>query len=490
MSAGATPGLPTAEDSERQVLGALLLGELAADTVAAIFDRVEAADFDAGRHRVIFDAIADMRRRSEPIDVTLAAAELDRRGELNGKRTGGPLYLADLARDVAVPSNAPRHAELVAEAARRRRVMRAAQDVIEAASAGSDWRQPAARLVEVNAATASGPRTITGLDWIDDAPAGIPSVWGSGDAVAWASGEPLLIVGPTGVGKTTLAQRLVRGLLGLDGGSVLGHEVPASDRPVLYVAADRPRQAQRSFRRMFAGAGDVQALDERLIVHRGPLPRTLTDDPAWLAGWAARLGAGSVVLDSLKDVATDIGKDEGGNRINLAFQHVVAEDIELAVLHHQRKSKQDGGKPRAIDDVYGSAFITAGAGSVVLLWAEPGDPVVELEHLKQPANAIGPMQVAIDHDTGAVAIVEGSDPLGILREARAGMPVAAMAQRLFGSAEPKQVEKARRRLAGLVGRGLAIERPGGPREPSRYYATTPARQPEIAMRNSNSERSR
>src|SRR5688500_9512898 len=42
----------------------------------------------------------------------------------------------------------------------------------------------------------------------------------------------------------------------------------------------------------------------------------------------------------------------------------------------------------------------AGAGSVILLWGEPGGALVDLTHLKQPAGDVGPLRVFHDHATG------------------------------------------------------------------------------------------
>jgi hypothetical protein len=39
------------------------------------------------------------------------------------------------------------------------------------------------------------------------------------------------------------------------------------------------------------------------------------------------------------------------------MQSLVAESIEVAVNHHQRKSQAGGGKPRNLEDVYGSTWL-------------------------------------------------------------------------------------------------------------------------------------
>ena len=80
-------------------------------------------------------------------------------------------------------------------------------------------------------------------------------------------------------------------------------------------------------------------------------------------------------------------------------------------MHHGRKANADNKKPNTLDDVYGSAWLTAGMGSVICLWGKPGDSLVELTHLKQPAEAVGPMMVLHDHATGrstAVTVPPGS----------------------------------------------------------------------------------
>jgi len=67
--------------------------------------------------------------------------------------------------------------------------------------------------VERRAADDLAVRMLQGGAFILDAPKDVPAVWGEG--------EPLILAGPSGVGKTTLAQQLVLARLGL-AGPVLG----------------------------------------------------------------------------------------------------------------------------------------------------------------------------------------------------------------------------------------------------------------------------
>ena len=312
-------------------------------------------------------------------------------------------------------------------------------------------------------------RAITGGTFVLDQPDGIPAVWGKGTEVAWSQGEPLLLVGPPGVGKTTLAQQLVLRRSGVLPGDLLGLPVEPSDRPVLYVAGDRPRQAARSLRRMVTEA-DRQALDAGLIFWPGPLPFHLGTEPERLAAMAEQYGAGTVVLDSLKDVAPGLEKPEVGSAVNVALQHLVAADVEVIGLHHQRKASGDNKRPTSLADVYGSTWLTAGAGSVVLLWGDAGDPVVQLSHLKTPADQLGPWDVTHDHDAGTSTVAERLDPLDLVYGSPKGLTAKALARLLSNgeNATKAEVERARRHLERLASNGLAVKREGDRTTPALY----------------------
>jgi replicative DNA helicase len=124
--------------------------------------------------------------------------------------------------------------------------------------------------------------------------------------------------------------------------------------------------------------------------------------------------------------------------VNLALQECIARGVEVVAIHHQRKEQSGAGKPRALADVYGSTWITAGAGSVILLWGEPGDPVVELRHLKQPAEEVGPMRVSHDHAHGTTTIHDAPDLLELLKRGKGGIsaPDAARCAVRYLEAKP------------------------------------------------------
>lgn len=320
-------------------------------------------------------------------------------------------------------------------------------------------------------------RLQSGAAFVLDESAELEPLWGTGEEVLWARGESLLLCGPTGVGKTTLATQLVKGLLGLSN-SVLGLPVTPADRPVLYLALDRPKQARRAMRRLFS-ENDRGVLEDRLRVWEGPLSQDLGKSPSCLVQGALRVGVGVVVIDSLKDAAVRLAEDEPGGNLNRAIQLCLAEGIEVMGLHHQRKG-QNGSKPTKLEDVYGSTWITAGAGSVLLLWGAAGDPVVEMSHLKQPAAPVGPLKIEHDHHAGISTVLRGQvDVLVMLRNAPGGLTATDVARTMFSKDAPTDNErkKAQRHLDRLVRENLAHREdwkrhPGTGNTPAKYHAVT------------------
>ncbi len=319
----------------------------------------------------------------------------------------------------------------------------------------------------------AAPPTLRGGDFIFDIP-DVQVVWGTEIEVAWSGGEPLLIAGRTSIGKTTLAQNLVLARIGLRQ-DVLGMPVVADDKQVLYVAADRPKQVARSFRRMVVEEEHRVVLNERLLIHKGPPPNNISREPERFAEWVLSSGAGTVVIDSLKDCAADVVKNEGGAAVAEAFQRIVAGGVEVVANHHNRKSNADNRKPKMIDDIYGSVLIPATCGTVMILWGEPGDTVVELSQVKNADGDIGPLIMEMDLDTGSVSRIDAADALTLLQAIPGGMTAREMARFLSGTGDKSAENRARRKLNKLVERGIAVKSPGGgfggnDHTPDRYFA--------------------
>lgn len=283
-----------------------------------------------------------------------------------------------------------------------------------------------------------------------------PAVWGMASEVMWAEGEALMIAAPQGTGKTTIAHQLIRARIGLQD-EVLGMPVAPGSR-VLYLAMDRPSQARRAGARIFAG-DDPAYLDDRIVVWEGPPPFDLAKRPEILAAMCAKAKADTVVVDSLKDAAIGLSEDETGAGWNRARQTALRDGVQVLELHHMRKAGSNGAVPNTISDIYGSTWLTSGAGSVMLLWGDPGDPVVQMRHLKQPMDEIGPFSLTHDHVTGVTTVQQGADLFELIRRSGAdGVTADQAAVVMFDTRTPTraQKEKARRKLNKMCDEGKLV----------------------------------
>lgn len=306
---------------------------------------------------------------------------------------------------------------------------------------------------------------VDGASFVLDTPAEVPAIWGEGTDVPWARGESLMIVGPMGLGKTTLATLIIHAGLGLGDGLVLGLPVRLPDGPVLYLAMDRPAQIARAMARRFTQA-DREVLADRLRVWRGPPPADIARHPELLVRLAEKARAATVVLDSVKDAAVGLSDDAVGAGYNRARQLLLETGRELLELHHTVKRNAAGGAPTSAADVYGSAWIANGTGSIVMLSGEPGDPLVGFRHIRQPMAEVGPYTLLHDQDAGTMSVFRSTDLVELARakgvDGLTATEAAAAIFELPNGTKPTapQREKARRRLDKLTATGL-LTRVGG-----------------------------
>jgi replicative DNA helicase len=443
---GAVP--PQNLEAEENILGAIMVSPGALQACREIVS-ADGREFYRESHARVWRA-ALAREDAEPgsVNAITLVDELEKRGDL--EHAGGRVRLHELAALVPATANAPHYARIVVELHALRDLIRVGGEISKLG-----WERPtdtpalivrAQELLDpvtIHRTLAAAPTEAVGggafiFDNPDDLAAG--TVWGHELQLGWASGEGLMLVGPDGVGKTTVGQQLALARCGLRT-HVLGMPVQPDTRRVLYIAADRPKQARRSLARMVA-EHNRDDLDERLTVWRGPLPAMLNEDRTVLTRLAKQLDAGTVVIDSLKDVAFDLAKDDAGGRIASAFQHLIASEVELLVLHHPRKPESGNPKPNKIGDVYGSRLIFGVMGSVLLLWGEAGDVIVELRHLKPPVEEIGPWNLQHDHANGITTVAKQPDLVEIAWQAGgegfSATDAAARARAAERDAEPKR----------------------------------------------------
>lgn len=327
------------------------------------------------------------------------------------------------------------------------------------------WQQRRAALGDTDGRS---DKIVTGGAFVLDVPTEFPSLWGEGQRVLWPEGESLMIAAPLGVGKTTLAGLLLRAQLlgGFGYAHVLGMPVKKTSGKVLYLAMDRPAQAARALNRQFKPE-HREVLDDRLVIWKGPPLEDMARKPEVLLRMAEDAGAETVYLDSIKDAAIGLSEDAVGAGYNRARQMLLAEGRQLCELHHLTKTGTKDSKSGDADitAIYGSAWLTNGAGSVLVLNGSPTSTKVRAQHQRKPAEAVPDLTIDHDHRRGEMTVRARVDLEHLAETASkdgSGLSAKVAAAHMFGVEEPdrNQVESGRRALEALARDGKLATKPG------------------------------
>lgn len=209
-------------EAEQSLLGSMFLSMEAAESVVV---EVKADDFYRPAHAKIFDAIAHLFNRGEPVDIITVADRLEAEGEL--ERVGGKPYLLTITNVVPTAANAMHYAGIVKRAATLRRLISAGTKIttlgFEAGDEIDEVVESAERtLFEVtNARVASNFRDLTelltkGFDQLSELSerkqhiTGVPTGFADLDRIlaGMHRGDLIILAARPSVGKTALALNL------------------------------------------------------------------------------------------------------------------------------------------------------------------------------------------------------------------------------------------------------------------------------------------
>ncbi len=113
-------------DAEKSLLGAVLIDE---ETLADISEHVTVKDFYEKRHGIIYGGMMRLYEKHSPVDLLTLTDELKRKNEIES--VGGSAYLTELTNYVPTAAHAEAYAELVAQKAVRRRLIKASAEISE-----------------------------------------------------------------------------------------------------------------------------------------------------------------------------------------------------------------------------------------------------------------------------------------------------------------------------------------------------------------------
>lgn len=113
-------------DAEKSLLGAVLIDE---EVLADAAEITHANDFYDKNHGLIFAGMMRLFEKHKPVDLLTLTDELKRKDEL--ELVGGSAYLTELTNYVPTAAHASAYAEMIAQTAVRRRLIKASGDISE-----------------------------------------------------------------------------------------------------------------------------------------------------------------------------------------------------------------------------------------------------------------------------------------------------------------------------------------------------------------------
>ena len=124
---------PASIEAEQAVLGAMLLKP---DAVTTAAEELSADDFYRETHRLIFEAMMELKERTEPVDLVTLTEQLKKADKL--AKIGGIPALSLIANSVPTAANVHYHARIVHEKAQLRSLIAAATEIAGAAYESAD----------------------------------------------------------------------------------------------------------------------------------------------------------------------------------------------------------------------------------------------------------------------------------------------------------------------------------------------------------------
>ena len=124
---------PASVEAEQAVLGAMLLKPEAVTTAA---EELSADDFYRETHRLIYEAMMELKERTEPVDLVTLTEQLKKADKL--AKIGGIPALSLIANSVPTAANVHYHARIVHEKAQLRSLISAATEIAGAAYESAD----------------------------------------------------------------------------------------------------------------------------------------------------------------------------------------------------------------------------------------------------------------------------------------------------------------------------------------------------------------
>lgn len=115
---------PQNTEAEQCLLGCLMLDK---DAIVKVIDSIKSEDFYKGGHQDIYQAMAELYERSEPIDILSVSARLKEKNKLDD--IGGSAYLTSVINSVPTATHVANYAKIVRQKKILRDLISASQEI-------------------------------------------------------------------------------------------------------------------------------------------------------------------------------------------------------------------------------------------------------------------------------------------------------------------------------------------------------------------------
>lgn len=117
---------PHSIEAEKSVLGSVLQSK---EALFEVLEILEPEDFYSEHHKEVFEAVRELNRRSEPVDILTVSEELKKRNTL--AMVGGRAFVASLPTEAPSTANAESYAHIIKEKAILRSLIQASADILD-----------------------------------------------------------------------------------------------------------------------------------------------------------------------------------------------------------------------------------------------------------------------------------------------------------------------------------------------------------------------
>lgn len=374
--------------AEQAVLGAMILDK---EARADIMDVLDGRDFYRPIHETIYSTILNLHAAGAPVDAITVNDELAKAGE--AALPGGPGYTHQLVQACASPSAGTYYAEIITEAALRRRLHSAGQRIQQMASSGGDAQElvEAARREVDLTSNAVGTTVLSFGETIDTMLGTLkqavdyhPTPWSAlNQVIGGLRPGALYVVGARpSVGKSVIALNLAKALTARGSVAFSSLEMSNNDVQIRAVSADLNIDVKRLIARELTQQdwGSIRARREAW----GSVPLfvddrsgvTITDIRSFARSVHRRQPLAGLVVDYLQLMSQPHGDKRPRHEFVADMSRqlkILAMDMQIPVialsqLNRASESRQD--KTPAISDLRESGAVEQDADVVILLHRE------------------------------------------------------------------------------------------------------------------------